>query len=86
MLEVLEEDFARLPELLGAPEPEVAAASLLRPRPRRRTPSSSACSSLSAMSELGDLLELMHAAHRSFEPVCYEAREWRHTVEPSLVA
>ncbi len=38
------------------------------------------------MSELGDLLELMHAAHRSFETVCYEAREWRHTVEPPLVA
>ena len=38
------------------------------------------------MSELGDLLELMHAAHRSFETVRYEAREWRHTVEPPFVA
>ncbi len=30
------------------------------------------------MSELGDLLELLHRAHRSFETVRYEAREWRH--------
>ena len=31
------------------------------------------------MSELGDLLELLHRAHASFMTVRYEAREWRHT-------
>jgi hypothetical protein len=31
------------------------------------------------MSELGDLLELLHRAHASFGTVRLEAREWRHT-------
>ena len=30
------------------------------------------------MSELGDLLEVVHGAHRSFRTVRLEAREWRH--------
>jgi outer membrane lipoprotein-sorting protein len=30
------------------------------------------------MSELGDLLEVVHGAHRSFTSVRLEAREWRH--------
>ncbi len=30
------------------------------------------------MSELGDLLEALHGAHRSFTSVRLEAREWRH--------
>ncbi len=30
------------------------------------------------MSELGDLLEVVHGAHRSFTTVRLEAREWRH--------
>jgi outer membrane lipoprotein-sorting protein len=30
------------------------------------------------MSERGDLLELLHRAHRSFDTVRVEAREWRH--------
>ena len=30
------------------------------------------------MSELGDLLELLHGARRRFETVRFEAREWRH--------
>jgi hypothetical protein len=30
------------------------------------------------MSELGDLLEVVHGAHRSFTRVRLEAREWRH--------
>jgi hypothetical protein len=31
------------------------------------------------MTELGDLLELLHRAHASFRTVRFEAREWRHT-------
>jgi hypothetical protein len=31
------------------------------------------------MTELGDLLELLHRAHSSFRTVRFEAREWRHT-------
>ena len=31
------------------------------------------------MTELGDLLELLHRAHASFRTVRFEAHEWRHT-------
>jgi len=31
------------------------------------------------MTQLGDLLELLHRAHASFRTVRFEAREWRHT-------